>query len=63
MWGKIYQINPIFGYKVNITPDVNPIYGLMGLQKGMTIVCRSYVIGNKFINPIDECGGLVSPSY
>ena len=21
----------------------------------MTIVCRFYVIGNKFINPIDEC--------
>ena len=21
----------------------------------MTIVCRSYVIGNKFINPIYEC--------
>ena len=21
-----------------------------------TIVCRSYVIGHKFINPIDECG-------
>ena len=31
-------------------------YGLMDLSwqlhKGMTIVCRSYVIGNKFINPI-----------
>ena len=24
-------------------------------QKGMTIVCRSYVIGHKFINPTDEC--------
>ena len=22
----------------------------------MTIVCRSYVIGHKFINPTDECG-------
>ena len=21
----------------------------------MTIVCRSYVIGHKFINPTDEC--------
>ena len=35
-------------------------YGLMDLSwqlhKGMTIVCRSYVIGHKFINPIYECG-------
>ena len=43
-----------------LTPDINPIYGLMDLswwlQKGMTIVCRSYVIGHKFINPIYEFG-------
>ena len=26
------------------------------LQEGMTIVCRSYVIGHKFINPTDESG-------
>ena len=25
-------------------------------KKGKTIVCRSCVIGHKFINPIDECG-------
>ena len=35
-------------------------YGLMDLSwqlhKGMTIVCRSYAIGHKFINPICECG-------
>ena len=41
-------------------PDINPIYGLIELswwlQKGNTIVCRSYVVGHKFINPIDECG-------
>ena len=41
--------------------DINPeTYGLMDLSsqlhKGMTIVCRSYVIGHKFINPIYECG-------
>ena len=57
---KIHKINPIFGYRVKITPDINPIYGLIELswllQKGKTIVCRSYVIGHKFINPIDECG-------
>ena len=57
---KIHKINPIFGYRVKITPDINPIYGLIELswllQKGKTIVCRSYVFGHKFINPIDECG-------
>ena len=26
------------------------------LHEGMTIVCRSYVIGHKFINPIYEYG-------
>ena len=35
-------------------------FGLMDLSwqlnKGMTMVCRSYVIGHKFINPIYECG-------
>ena len=25
-------INPIFGYRVKITPDINPIYGLMDLS-------------------------------
>ena len=43
---------------VTITLDINPINGLMNLswwlQKGMTIVCRSYVIGHKFIKPTDE---------
>ena len=57
---KIHMINPIFGYRVKITPDINPIYGLIELtwwlQKGKTIVCKSYVVGHKFINPIDECG-------
>ena len=56
----LHQINPIFGYRVKITPDIKPINGLMDLswwlQKGMTIVCRSYVIGHKFINPTEECG-------
>ena len=55
-WVKIHKINPIFGYRVKITPDINPTYDLMDLQKGMTIVCRSYVISRKFIYPIDECG-------
>ena len=53
----LHQINPKFGYRVKITQDINPIYGLMDLswwlQKGMTIVFTSYVIGHKFINPID----------
>ena len=39
---------------------VKYIYGLIKLswwlQKGKTIVFRSYVIGHKFINPIDEYG-------
>ena len=39
---KINQINPIFGYRVKITPDIKPINGLTDLswwfQKGMTIV-------------------------
>ena len=43
-----------------MSPDINPTFGLMDLswqlQKGMTIVCRSYVIGHKFINPIYEFG-------
>ena len=56
----LHQINPIFGYRVKITPDINPKNGLMDLswwlQKGMTIVCRSCVIGHKFINPTDESG-------
>ena len=43
-----------------MTPDINPVYGLIQLswwlQKGKTIVFRSYVIGHKFINPTDECG-------
>ena len=45
---------------LTITPDIDPINGLMylswWLQKGMTIVYRSYVIGHKFINPTNECG-------
>ena len=45
---KIHKINPIVGYRVKITPDIYPIYGL--------IVLMTYVIGHKFINPIDECG-------
>ena len=53
------QNNPIFGCRVKISPDINPIYCLMDLswhlQKGMTIVCRSYVIGHNFINHIYEC--------
>ena len=58
---KLHQINPIYGCKVKISADINPRYiwfdGLSWwLQKGMTIVCRSYVIGHKFINPIYECG-------
>ena len=58
----LHQINPIFGYifKIKITPDIIPINGLMDLswwlQKGMTIVWRSYVIGHKVINPTNECG-------
>ena len=24
---KVHQINPMFGYRVNITPDINPMYG------------------------------------
>ena len=40
---------------VKISEDINPRYiwfdGLV-----LTIVCRSYVIGQKFINPIFECG-------
>ena len=59
------EFNPIFGYRVKITPDINPINGLMELswwlQKGMTIVCRSYVIDHKFINPTNECGVLYPP--
>ena len=43
-----------------MSPDINPTIVLMDLswqlQKGMTIVCRSYVIGHKFINPIYEFG-------
>ena len=27
----LHQINPIFGYRVKITPDINPINGLMDL--------------------------------
>ena len=52
----LHQINPIFGYRVKITPDINPIHGFMDwwLHEGMTIVCRSYVIGHNFINPIYE---------
>ena len=50
----------ILKIRIKITPDIKPINGLMDLswwiQKGMTIVSRSYVIGHKFINPIDECG-------
>ena len=57
---KIHKINPILGYRVKMTSDINTIYGLIKLswwlQKGKKIVCRSYVIGHKFINPIDECG-------
>ena len=29
---KIHKINPIFGYRVKITPDINPIYGLIKLS-------------------------------
>ena len=29
---KIHKINPIFGYRVKITPDINPINGLMDLS-------------------------------
>ena len=29
---KIHKINPIFGYRVKITPDINPIYGLIELS-------------------------------
>ena len=40
---------------VKISADINPRYiwfdGLV-----LTIVCRSYVIDHKFINPICECG-------
>ena len=40
-------------------PFVSLLYGLMDLSwqlhKVMTIVCRSYVIGHKFINPTYEC--------
>ena len=40
---------------VKISEDIIPRYiwfdGLV-----VTIVCRSYVIGHKFINPIFECG-------
>ena len=54
-----------FGYRDTITPDINPINGLMDLswwlQEGMTIVCRSYVIGHKFINPTEECGVQYTP--
>ena len=28
----LHQINPIFGYIVKITPDINPINGLMNLS-------------------------------
>ena len=45
---------------IMLTSTINPINGLMDLswwlQKGMTIVCSSYVIGHKFIKPTDECG-------
>ena len=55
-----WKINPIFVYRVKTTPEINPTYGLIKmswrLQKGETIVCLSYDIGHKFINPIDECG-------
>ena len=47
---KIHKINPIFWYRVKITPDINPIYGLIKLswwlQNDKTIECKTYVIGN-----------------
>ena len=55
----LHQINPIFGYRVKITLDINPINGFDGLVL-MTPKrydnCRSYVISHKFVNPTDECG-------
>ena len=60
MVSKKHQINPIFGCKVKISADINPRYiwfdEIDEVYKGMIIVCRSYVIGHKFINPIYECG-------
>ena len=58
---KIHKINPIFGYRVKIPPDINHIYiwfdGLFLMTpKGITIVCGTYVIGHNFINVIYECG-------
>ena len=42
-------------------------YSLMDLSlrlhKGMTIVCRSYVIGYKSINPISKCGVKKPPDF
>ena len=29
---KMHKINPIFGYRVKKTPDINPIYGLIELS-------------------------------
>ena len=49
----LHQINPIFGYRVK-EPQILTLWfdGLVLMTpKGMTIVCRSYVIGHKFINP------------
>ena len=31
---KIHKINPIFGYRVKITPDIIPIYGLINIVVG-----------------------------
>ena len=54
---KIQKVALFFEYWVKIKPDINPTYGYMGrLQKCMSIECKSYVIGQKFINPIYVCG-------
>ena len=56
---KIHKINPIFGYRVKITPDINPIYGLIELswwlQKGKTIVCTAGdgITGGNHLHELD----------
>jgi len=59
---KIFEAGDFYAILLDIVDIINnnPIYGLIELSwwlhKGKTIVYRSYVIGHKFINPIDECG-------
>ena len=45
----------IFGCRVKMTPDINPKYGQMDrpCPDNSKTECRWYVIGDKFINPIN----------